>query len=98
MKAISTIIFLVFILQAYRGEALACAACTAPPAIKIALDRTRPQRGETVEVTVQAVDGPTTSDSLIQAVLFEPSKGTRDLVLRKVPGKTANFRAEIPLG
>src|SRR5687767_3515927 len=64
-------------------------------AISISLNRTRPQRGETVEVTVQ---GDAAVSQPIQAVLLQPTKGTTQLVLQKVPNSRGGYRTEIPLG
>src|SRR5687768_11738278 len=75
--------------------ALAPAIAYAAPqqtAINVSLNRARPQRGETVEVTVQS---DASSSQSIHAVLLQPTKGTTELVLQKVSG---GYRTEIPLG
>ncbi len=65
--------------------------------INVSLNRTRPQRGETVEVTVQAPPADAISSQPIHVLLLQPTIGTTELVLRKVSGRNA-YRAEIPLG
>ncbi|HEY2972173.1 MAG TPA: hypothetical protein VGJ48_06645, partial [Pyrinomonadaceae bacterium] len=64
--------------------------------IDVSLNRTRPQRGETVEVTVQAPPDDAISIQPIHALLLQPTIGTTELVLRKVSDRNA-YRAEIPL-
>ncbi len=66
--------------------------------INVSLSRTRPQHGETVEVTVQALQGGAPTSDPIHALLLQPSKGTMELVLRKVSGSGSAYRTEIPLG
>jgi len=67
-------------------------------AIDVSLNRTRPQHGETVEVTVRALQGDAPSSGPIHALLLQPSKGTMELVLQEVSGSRGRYRAEIPLG
>ncbi|MGI9069389.1 MAG: DUF4434 domain-containing protein [Pyrinomonadaceae bacterium] len=66
--------------------------------IDISLNQTRPQHGETVEVTVRAFKGEAPSSEPIHALLLQPSKGTTELVLQKVSGGRGAYRTEIPLG
>lgn len=67
-------------------------------AINISLNRSRPQRGETVEVRVRAtVDDPQSSGS-IHALLLQPSRGTTELALQKEARDRGEFTAQIPLG
>ena len=65
--------------------------------IDVSLNRTRPQRGETVEVTLQTPPGHATRSHPVHARLLQPTIGTTELVLRKVADRNA-YRAEIPLG
>lgn len=85
---------LLFILELTATIAQASSQTTV---IDISLDRTRPQRGEMVEVTVRALQGDGPSTDLVHALLLQPSKGTTELVLRKVSGRGA-YRTEIPIG
>lgn len=66
--------------------------------INVALNRTRPQRGETIEVRVEVIKGKTPSSEPIHAVLFSPSSGTSGLILQTVYGHRGQYRAEIKLG
>ncbi len=66
--------------------------------IDVSLNRTRPQPGETVEVTVQAIQGNGPSSEAIHALILQPSTGTRELVLQKVSGSRGGYRTEIDLG
>jgi hypothetical protein len=67
-------------------------------AIDVSVNRTRPQRGETVQVTVRAFNGDASSSDPIHAQLLQPSKGTMELTLKKVSGGTGEYRTEIALG
>lgn len=62
--------------------------------IDVSLNRTRPQRGETVEVSVQR---DASSSEPIHAVLLQPTRGTTELVLRQASDR-GGYRTEIPLG
>ena len=73
-------------------------AATENTSINVSLNRTRPQRGETVQVTVRALQGDAPSDESVHALLLQPSKGTMELVLQKVSGSRGEYQAEIPLG
>jgi hypothetical protein len=66
--------------------------------IDVSLNRTKPQPGETVEVTVRVLRGDGPLSDPIQALLLQPSKGTLELILRRVPGSRNEYRTEIPLG
>ncbi len=65
--------------------------------IDVSLNRNRPQRGETVEVTVQAPPDDAISSQPIHALLLQPTIGTSEIILRKVSDRNA-YRAAIPLG
>lgn len=73
-------------------------AASEQPAINVAVNRTRPQPGETVEVTVQATLGNAASSDPIHALLLQPSKGTMELILQKVLGSRGEYKTQIPLG
>lgn len=81
---------------------LALASSIAPAAhentsIDVSLNRSRPQHGETVEVTVQTRQGNAPSNESIHGLLLQPSKGAVELVLQDVSGSRGGYRAEIPL-
>jgi len=86
---------LLFILELTATIAHATSQSTV---IDISLNRTRPQPGETVEVTVRVVKGEAPSSDPVQAFLLQPSKGTTELVLQKVSGSGGAYRTDIPLG
>ena len=73
-------------------------AGTENTAINVSLNRTRPQHGETVEVSVRALQGDAPSSDPVHALLLQPSTGTMELVLQKVSGSRGAYRTEIPLG
>jgi hypothetical protein len=68
------------------------------PGINISLNRTRPQHGETVEVTVQTTRGDTLTSESIHALLLQPSIGTTALILQKASDNPNSYKTEIPLG
>jgi hypothetical protein len=72
-------------------------AASGSTAINVSLNRTKPHRGETVEITVQVLQGNTPSTDPVQALLLQPLKGTMDLVLQKVLAGDGQYRAEIPI-
>jgi hypothetical protein len=68
-------------------------------AIEVSVNRSRPQPGETVEVTVRALSGNARLGDAIHALLLQPSTGARKLVLQKVSdSRHDSYRTEIPLG
>lgn len=64
--------------------------------LSVSVSRTKPQRGETVEVAIKVFAGNPSSSGPIHALLLQPSKGTMELALQKVSG--GEYRTEIPLG
>jgi hypothetical protein len=96
MKAISSIIFLVALLTQCAPSIVHGAPENT--AINVALNPTRPQPGETVEVTVRVIKGDAPSSDPIHALLLQPSKGTVELALKKVSGSNGEYRTEIALG
>src|SRR5688572_20737192 len=61
--------------------------------ISISLNRSRPQRGEVVEIKIQ-----TASELPVQAVLLTPTVGTKNLQLTRLPGQQTTFRAQVEIG
>ena len=86
-------LFLVLVTAQYVGHASQDGA-----SINVSLNRTRPHHGETVEVTVHALQGSVPSSDPVNALLLQPSKGTTRLLLQAVPGKRGEHKTQIPLG
>ena len=61
--------------------------------ISVSLDRSRPQRGEVVEIKIQ-------SDSKlpVHAVLLTPTVGIKNLQVDRLPGQQNTFRARVAIG
>jgi hypothetical protein len=85
----------------YRTALVLCFLVLAPitlsatPAaeISVSLNRSRPQRGEVVEIKIQ-----TNSELPVHAVLLTPTVGTKDLQLSRLPGQQNTFRTQVVLG
>lgn len=86
---------LLFVLALVPSIALASSENTA---INVSVDQKRPQRGDTVQVIVQALRDDSPSSEPISAVLLQPSKGTTELVLQPVPGSRGKYRTQIEVG
>ncbi|HEV8366599.1 MAG TPA: alpha-amylase family protein [Pyrinomonadaceae bacterium] len=67
------------------------AAAFANPEVTVSLNRSRVQRGERVEVTVQA------ASRQVRAVLLTPTVGTRDLALKPVADQQGMYHGEVAL-
>jgi len=63
--------------------------------INVAVNQTRPQRGETIGVKVSVLGDALLREPL-HALLLQPTKGTLELALRKVA--VGEYKTEIPLG
>jgi hypothetical protein len=63
----------------------------AAPGISISLDRSRPQRGEVVDIQIRSESAP-------NAVLLTPTVGTKSLQLDRVSGQQNMFRARVAIG
>ena len=61
--------------------------------INVSVNRTRVQRGETVDITIE-----TNSSEVVRAVLLTPTVGTRNLSLTPISRKTSTFRSQVTLG
>ena len=59
--------------------------------ISVSLDRTRPKRGEVVEVRIQ-------SPVAVHAVLLTPTVGVKNLQLAPVAGQQNTFHAKVAIG
>lgn len=66
--------------------------------INISLNRTKVQRGETVEISVQALTDGTPSRDAVRAVLLKPTEGTVALPLQKATDNPSAYRSEVTLG
>lgn len=62
--------------------------------IDVLLDRTRPQRGEIVEVTIRT----SVINGSLNAVLLQPSKGIMKLDLKRLPDRGQSYKTVVPLG
>lgn len=65
--------------------------------VKVSLSRSKVQRGETVEVRVQALKEGAPSSDIVRVVLLKPAEGAVTLPLQKVTGNTGVYRCEIAL-
>ncbi len=87
------IVSLLFVLALLPSITLASSENSA---INVSLDRTRPRRGETIQVTVQALRHD--SNDPVQAVLFTPKSGSAKLQLKVVSGQAGMYQADVALG
>ena len=65
---------------------------SAQPTVSVSLNRSRVQRGDTVEVSVQTSPG-----QAVNAVLLTPSIGARDLSLKAIANHPETYRSEVVL-
>src|SRR6185436_9059115 len=84
--------WIVFALQLTGAIALAAPETS----IDVSLNRTRPQRGETVEISVRVPQSNAPVNGPIHGLLLQPTKGTLELTLQKV--SVGEYKTEIPLG